>query len=417
MKKTISQISLILLIITIGIMSTFMTKVNAAESLATISCASSVKQGESFKVTLNFPDNAYAASATIKVVFSDNTSKTEKMAYMKNMESNGFSNTVTFSATVAGKATINVSEIQISAEDETPIEKNGTKSKTITIESNKPAVENTAKPNTNTATTPSTGNQGGNTSNTGNSGNAGGSSNTGSSGNTDDKDATTNEEKFTTVDQTVYTTEWVNIINSNSTTSDKVDTVAANTELKRIGIGDKGWSKVEYKGAVAYVYTKYLVVKESDEEDKDVVFKDTNETLYAKSSCNLRKSWSTNSEKVGYLLKGQEVERTGYSENGWSRIKYNGDIVYVASRLLVIEKPEEDEELANNTVANNTVQNSNTVEDPTQMSEEDMLKEIQAEVGVLPEVGKNISDYMFLIVTLVALIGTATCIIYIKKIK
>ena len=67
-------------------------------------------------------------------------------------------------------------------------------------------------------------------------------------------------------------------------------------------------------------------------------------TLFcAKQNCNIRASWSVDSEKVGYLVKGQSVERTGYADNGWSRILYNGKTVYIASRLLSVDKPEEEE--------------------------------------------------------------------------
>ena len=49
------------------------------------------------------------------------------------------------------------------------------------------------------------------------------------------------------------------------------------------------------------------------------------------------------------------------------------------------------------------------------MSEEDRLKELQDEVGVLPEVGNNIAKTMYICITVVALIGAAIGIYFIKK--
>ena len=168
-----------------------------------------------------------------------------------------------------------------------------------------------------------------------------------------------------------------------------------------------------------YISSQYLTTTAPEDDEKketeEVSFKDTKETLYAKQSCNLRASWSTDSEKVGYLLKGQEVERTGYSENGWSRILYEGKTVYVASRLLVVEKPEDDEE--ENKVENETVIDSTLINENVAVSKEEMLNIIKEEVGVLPEVGTNAANVAYMIVTLIAISGVAAGIVYTKKIK
>ena len=197
--------------------------------------------------------------------------------------------------------------------------------------------------------------------------------------------------------------------------------------MTRKGIGDNGWSKCEYNGKTVYVSSQYLTTtspdgatdEDKDEEDKketeEVVFKDTKENLYAKQSCNLRASWSTDSEKVGYLLKGQPVERTGYAENGWSRILYEGKTVYVASRLLVVEKPEEDK--VENKVENETVIDSTVINENVAVSQEEMLNIIKEEVGVLPEVGTNAANVAYVVVTMIAMSGVVAGIIYTKKIK
>ncbi len=419
MKKIISQISLILLIMIIGIASTFAPEVYAADATITVS-SSSIKEGDSFTVTVNIPSNAVGYQGKIKVYYKNGgtVDYSEKLIKLTGMDGGDFSHpgnmSATFTAKATGEVTISVEECVISDKDYNALPNPA--AKTITI------AEKTTTPTT--PSTPSTGDS--NTGNSSGSDTSSGSSNNGSasSGNT----GTTNTTpKFTDVNESVYTTTRCNLRESYSTTSNKVATVDAETKLTRKGVGDNGWSKCEYNGKTVYVSTQYLTTTapetDNDEnETEEVKFKDTKENLYAKQSCNLRASWSTDSEKVGYLTKGQAVERTGYADNGWSRILYNGKTVYVASRLLSVEKPEDDEEKVENTVKNEVV--NETVIDSTiineeveKLTEEEMLNIIKEEVGVLPEVGTNVANVAYVIVTMMVLCGLACGIIYIKKIK
>lgn len=61
------------------------------------------------------------------------------------------------------------------------------------------------------------------------------------------------------------------------------------------------------------------------------------EAVTAATESNLRSLPSTESDDsiVTKIFNGDVVVRTGYSENGWSRINYNGQIVYAATNLLV----------------------------------------------------------------------------------
>lgn len=378
MKRIVSQISLILLIMIIGIMPVFINNVNAADSIAGINCASSVNLGENFTVALILPSNAYAAEATVTIKYSDGSSSSVRLTYMKGMESSGFSNSVSFNAKIAGNATITASNIIISDENANTIENGGTKSATLNIVGN-----TVTTPSDTSSTTPSTP----------------------STSTTDNNTQVT----FTDVNETVYTVDRVNVRKSYSTSSEKVTTLEKNTKLTRIGIGNNGWSKVTYNGQTVYVSSQYLTTDAPTQTDTEVTFKDVSETVYATQNCNLRKSWSTDSEKVGYLTTGQEIERTGIADNGWSRIKYNGQVVYVATRLLTTEIPENEEEIEE-------TEEENTA-DSTEMSEEEMLELIREEVGVLPEVGNNIAVVIYVMIILIALGGIFSGIYYIKNLN
>ena len=97
------------------------------------------------------------------------------------------------------------------------------------------------------------------------------------------------------------------------------------------------------------------------------------------------------------------------------RILYEGKTVYVASRLLVVEKPEEDK--VENKVENETVIDSTVINENVAVSQEEMLNIIKEEVGVLPEVGTNAANVAYVVVTMIAMSGVVAGIIYTKKIK
>lgn len=340
MNRKILHISIIMIAI-LFLNLTFIINCVNADSVAGINCPSSVNLNENFSVSLILPSNAYAAEATVSVKFSDGSTSSAKLVYVQGMSD--FPNSVTLNAKAAGSATITVSNIIISDANSSPLENGGSKSQGLNV--------------------------------------------------------TTTTVKFTEVNETVYTTERCNIRESYSTNSNKVATVNKNTQLKRIGVGENGWSKVEYNGKTCYISSQYLSTKQADPE-----FSSVNEKMYAKQSCNLRASWSTESDKVGYLDEGQEVTRIGVGENGWSKIKYNGKDVYVATRLLQSEPLEEEKE-----------DEPEPTEETPENTTNDELATIKEAVGVLPEVGNNVAIYIYIIFAVIAVASAGYGIYYTNK--
>ena len=135
------------------------------------------------------------------------------------------------------------------------------------------------------------------------------------------------EPTFTDVNETVYTKDSCNVRESYSTDSKKITKLEKGRKLKRIGVGDNGWSKVEYNGKTVYISSQFLTT----EKPPDPKFKEVNEVMYAGQECNVRKSFTIDSDKVGYLKLGDEVKVTGIGDNGWSKIEYKGEVAYVKS--------------------------------------------------------------------------------------
>ena len=75
------------------------------------------------------------------------------------------------------------------------------------------------------------------------------------------------------------------------------------------------------------------------------LFTDTNETVYATSTVNIRSNPDTNSEKMGQLNWGDSVLRTGIGMDDvadWSEVQLsNGSIAYISSKYLSTAKPVE----------------------------------------------------------------------------
>ena len=76
--------------------------------------------------------------------------------------------------------------------------------------------------------------------------------------------------------------------------------------------------------------------------EPDVKFAQTNQTLYSTGEINVTSSYSTSSNVVGSLKKGDTIEVIGTSSNGWSKVKYNGKEAYIKTELLTETKPKEE---------------------------------------------------------------------------
>ena len=105
--------------------------------------------------------------------------------------------------------------------------------------------------------------------------------------------STTKEPKFTSVNQTMYTTGDVNIRKSYSTSSAIIKTVEKGTKVTRTGIGDNGWSKVTYNGQTAYISSS-LLTKTKPAEDKPKTEEQKNDTTNQATNNELTNNESVN---------------------------------------------------------------------------------------------------------------------------
>lgn len=138
-----------------------------------------------------------------------------------------------------------------------------------------------------------------------------------------------------------------------------------------------------------------------------------NETMYVQERCNIRSSYSVESDRVGGLDVGTEVTVIAEYSNGWYKIKYDGGEAYIKAGILRSTKPvipEPEPEVEEPLPSEEPAEQSKPEEIQSQVPEEPVTTNIQdddlvKEIGILPEVGKNIADYLYISAVFVALVA------------
>lgn len=154
---------------------------------------------------------------------------------------------------------------------------------------------------------------------------------------------------FNEVDEIVTAKEVTNLRNLPMLTDDSnvVEKLHYGDTARRTGIADNGWSRVEYKGKTLYAVSSYLTTdlnyKDNAKPTKEnpeagITFTEVKDKVTAKIKTNLRLIPSTESDEtiVASIENGDIVTRTGIGSNGWSRVEYDGQVLYAVTNYLEI---------------------------------------------------------------------------------
>lgn len=161
--------------------------------------------------------------------------------------------------------------------------------------------------------------------------------------------------QFTEVSDTVTSKDVTNLrTEPNTQDAENIIGQLKNGEsLTRTGVNDStGWSRVEYNGQTAYAVTQYLTTdlsykppvapsnpnRVTTQDGRVILFTDCDDNVTPKEYVNLRVEPSTsqgNATVSCQVSNGTAVHRTGYSpDSGWSRVEYNGQVLYVVSSMV-----------------------------------------------------------------------------------
>lgn len=164
--------------------------------------------------------------------------------------------------------------------------------------------------------------------------------------------------RFNAVQDAVTPKDVVNLRSVPSTSDENTVVVqASNGEvLARVGVNpETGWSQIDYNGQTLYAVSRYLTtdlnyktpVQPSDPNrvstisGRVIIFTDCDDNMTPKEYVNLRTEPSTTEGDATVrcqVSSGETVHRTGYSaDSGWSRVEYNGEILYVVTSLMLVQ--------------------------------------------------------------------------------
>lgn len=113
---------------------------------------------------------------------------------------------------------------------------------------------------------------------------------------------------YTEVNEIVYATQEVNIRKGPSTDFDKLGSLKKGDSITRVGIGDNGWSKVEYNNTIAYMFSDYLSTTKPP-----VVDSSGYPMTYSDGSCNITiyREWYKNAYVYAAHITFSDYKRLG----------------------------------------------------------------------------------------------------------
>ena len=156
-------------------------------------------------------------------------------------------------------------------------------------------------------------------------------------------------ETITPLVRTVYVTADVNVRAAGDLSAVILGGLSAGSGITQTGYTSDGWIQVQYNESTGYIWGEYVSTT------KPVITKNTSGTMYATTGVNVRASYSSDSEILGGLTKGQAVEITGQTDNGWIRVKFGGKIGYVFADYLSWVKPVVDTYVKNGYVSGTVI--------------------------------------------------------------
>lgn len=122
----------------------------------------------------------------------------------------------------------------------------------------------------------------------------------------------------------------VNVRSGPGSSYSQIGWLSKGETVRRTGISGS-WTQVDYYGKTAYVYSTYLTLQQSGNDEPYVT--PASGIVEATINVNVRTGPGTNYATLGELIKGERVTRTGISGD-WTRIEYRNRTAFVFSSYL-----------------------------------------------------------------------------------
>ena len=119
----------------------------------------------------------------------------------------------------------------------------------------------------------------------------------------------------------------VNVRKSDSQKAEKLGRLTGGTKVRVLEQLVNGWTKIMFEKQEGYVMSQYLKVQESATKYTPIG------KVKATDNINVRADASTDSSKIGTLVKGEEVDLLAV-EGDWCKINFKNQIAYVKSEYV-----------------------------------------------------------------------------------
>ncbi|MBR6478427.1 MAG: SH3 domain-containing protein [Lachnospiraceae bacterium] len=137
------------------------------------------------------------------------------------------------------------------------------------------------------------------------------------------------QDEEANVEEVIYAvaSTTVNVRKSDSQKAEKIGRVTGGTKVQVLEQLVNGWSKIAFDNKEGYIMSKYLKVQESALQYTPIG------KVKATDNINVRADASTDSSKIGTLVKGDEVDLLAV-EGEWCKINFKGQIAYVKAEYV-----------------------------------------------------------------------------------
>lgn len=326
MKKLISVIIMLALLITIGASTSIVQAASCSVSVKASN--SSPKVGDTVTVTVSFSPAVGAATvnlsynnSVLQYVSSSNTWRAVNNGSSVTLEYADMSFTLPYKTISSMSATFKVKATGTSNCGVSGVVLGDAKNVPLT-----PSIRNSA---TITVKAPTSG---GNSGSTTQKPSTGDNTNTNKPTNTNTNSSSTNNNQskdptFTSVNQTVYATSQVNVRGTWSTSGKLLGTLQKDDSLTRTGIGSNGWDRVIYKGQTAYINHDYLTTTKPKEEkpNENTTNNETTNNTTNEATNNTVNNETTNNEVTNTA--NNEVNNEEHNENSNSAVQNNQNAI------------------------------------------------------------------------------------------
>ena len=137
------------------------------------------------------------------------------------------------------------------------------------------------------------------------------------------------QDEEANVEEVIYAvaSTTVNVRKSDSQKAEKIGRVTGGTKVEVLEQLVNGWTKIVFEKKEGYVMSKYLKVQESALKYTPIG------KVKATDNINVRADASTDSSKIGTLVKGDEVDLLAV-EGDWCKINFKNQIAYVKAEYV-----------------------------------------------------------------------------------